>query len=371
MDTEYGATDADLRYRYETVEQDNMLKDAKAHTLHARLGFTTKAWNDFTFSIQGEAVTVIGGEDYNSGPGGNGNSAFSVIPDPEGEEVNQLWLAYGGLPDTTVKLGRQRIIYDNARFVGNVGWRQNEQTFDGLTVVNKSLANTIISYAYLTEVHSIFFQDKELEKAHLLNVSYALNPSLHLGGYAYYLDYEPAMGADQRTLGLSAKGQLFKTNAMTATYKLEYARQSDYADSAMGYELDYSVAELGVRWGVFNAKAGVETLEGDGASAFMTPLATLHAFNGWADQFLKTPATGLVDRYAGISSKVAKVKLALQYHDFVADKGSMDYGTEWDVSAGFSPYAGWSLLLKFADYTATDKGVDTEKLWVQAAYQFN
>ncbi|MDX1497411.1 MAG: hypothetical protein R3352_07640, partial [Salinisphaeraceae bacterium] len=113
--SEYGEFDADLRLRYESVEQDNALKDATANTLHGRFGFTSNSWNDLSFAIQAEAVTALGSEDYNSGPDGNGNTEYSVIPDPEGEEINQLWLAYGGISDTSLKLGRQRIIYDNAR----------------------------------------------------------------------------------------------------------------------------------------------------------------------------------------------------------------------------------------------------------------
>ena len=42
-------------------------------------------------------------------------------------------------------------------------------------------------------------------------------------------------------------------------------------------------------------KLGFERLEGNGTVALQTPLATLHAFNGWADKFLSTPANGLRD----------------------------------------------------------------------------
>ncbi len=370
METEYGVWDADARLRHESVEQDNALKDATANTLHGRLGFTTKAWNGFSFSIQGEAVTVLGNEDYNSGPDGNGNTAFSVIPDPEGEQINQLWLAYNGLPDTSLKLGRQRIIYDNARFVGNVGWRQNEQTFDGLTVTNKSFANTVINYAYLTQANNIFFQKKELDKGNLLNVSHEYSPGNKLGAYGYFLDYEPGMGSDTRTLGVSAGGQLFKNDSVTTRYRLEYARQSDYADASSSFDLDYSLIELALLWNKINLKGGIETLEGDGMHAFTTPLATLHAFNGWADQFLATPKKGLVDRYLSAGTAINGVGLKIVYHDFVSDIGGIDHGTEWDASLSYSPAPGWTLLLKYADYVADETAVDTEKLWLQAAYKF-
>ena len=38
-----------------------------------------------------------------------------------------------------------------------------------------------------------------------------------------------------------------------------------------------------------------------GVAAFQTPLATLHAFNGWADLFLTTPARGLRAWWASVT----------------------------------------------------------------------
>ena len=48
----------------------------------------------------------------------------------------QVFLGFDGIPDTPLKVGRQRIILDNARFVGNVGFRQLEQTFDAARIEN-------------------------------------------------------------------------------------------------------------------------------------------------------------------------------------------------------------------------------------------
>ena len=42
---------------------------------------------------------------------------------------------------------------------------------------------------------------------------------------------------------------------------------------------------------------GIEYLEGNGTIGFSTPLATLHKFQGFADVFLTTPASGITDAY--------------------------------------------------------------------------
>jgi hypothetical protein len=35
--------------------------------------------------------------------------------------------------DWLARLGRQRILPEDQRYVGGVGWRQNEQTYDGVS----------------------------------------------------------------------------------------------------------------------------------------------------------------------------------------------------------------------------------------------
>lgn len=61
----------------------------------------------------------------------DGIEPFPVIADPGSFDLNRLQIAYKK-NGNGVTLGRQRVILDNARFVGNVGWRQNEQTFDAV-----------------------------------------------------------------------------------------------------------------------------------------------------------------------------------------------------------------------------------------------
>ena len=69
----------------------------------------------------------------------------------------------------------------------------------------------------------------------------------------------------------------------------------------------------------------------DGMYGFSTPLATLHKFNGWSDQFLTTPKEGLVDLYASISGKAFGGGWTVALHDFSADESSEsvdDLGSE-------------------------------------------
>ena len=102
----------------------------------------------------------------------------------------------------------------------------------------------------------------------------------------------------------------------------------------------------------------------DGEVGFATPLATVHKFNGWADTFINTPANGLVDTYISVGTKVGPGKLAAIYHDFAADNGSDDYGSELDVVYGMKFGKAYTAGIKYADYSSDGYAVDTQKLWV-------
>ena len=49
---------------------------------------------------------------------------------------------------------------------------------------------------------------------------------------------------------------------------------------------------------------GIEILANDKETSFATPLATLHKFNGFADQFLATPSQGLEDKFLKIVKNI-------------------------------------------------------------------
>ena len=360
-----GTGSASLRYRYEVVDQQDKVEDAEASTVRTRVGYKTGELSGLSGYVEFEDVRVVGAERYNSTV--NGLGIYPVVVDVESTELNQGFLLYKAGEETTVKAGRQRIILDNARFVGNVGWRQNEQTFDAVMVSNKSLAETEIKYAYLGNVNNIKAQNIDL-KGHLLNISYSGLSAGKLTGYSYMLDYDNST-ADTQTLGLRFSGKQ-KVGDVGLLYTAEFATQSDYADAPSSVDADYTLLEGGIKAAGVTAKLGYEVLGGDGVYGFSTPLATGHAFNGWADKFLGTPATGLQDTYVSVMSKVAGVKLLGVYHDYSADEGSADYGSEINLLAAKKLSKHYTVGVKYASYDADTVSVDTDKLWMWAQASF-
>lgn len=152
---------ADLRLRYETVDDANCTacagQDATAFTLRARLGYDTGTWQGFGGLIEIDQIWSLGDEDYNSTR--NGQTLYPVVADPELTQLNRLQISYGGSFDTVFTLGRQRLAFGNQRFIGNVGWRQHEQTFDAFSIVNTSVEGLTLTYAYIARVNRIFGDD--------------------------------------------------------------------------------------------------------------------------------------------------------------------------------------------------------------------
>ncbi len=362
-----GKVKGDIRLRYETVEQDNTLKDATAGTLRTRLGYTTGKYKAFSAFVEMESLSVLGNENYDSTR--NDKDDYSIIADPSGAEMNQASLSYTGISDTTIKWGRQRIILDNARFVGNVGWRQNEQTLDAFSITNNSRADVTGTYAYVYNVNGITLGDTDV-KAHILNISYRGLNTGTLTGYGYFLDFVDTPSQSQQTLGLRFSGKKNINDTTTLLYTAEYAQQTDYQDGDASIDASYLLGELGATLHGVTAKLGYEVLGGDGNYGFSTPLATKHAFNGWSDRFLNTPDNGLTDLYVSVSGQLANTKLTAVYHDFSADEGNTDYGSELNLVAAKKLDDTFSILLKYASYSADTWSVDTDKLWLQGQAKF-
>jgi len=361
-----GKATMDMRVRYEGVTQDNTLDDATALTVRTRLGYKTGDFMNISGFLEMSNVTSLtADEDYNSKT--NGNTGYSVIADPTNTILNRAYLDYTGIADTTLRYGQQRIIYDNARFIGNVGWRQTEQTYTAFRVSNKSLSDTTLDYAYLSNRYKITTAPENIS-AHLLNASYSGLGVGKLTGYAYLLEFPDAPASSSKTLGVRFNGAT--KGDIKFVYTAEYANQSEYKDGSQG-DKAYMRLIGGVGMSGVTVSVGYEVLGSDnGAYGFTTPLATLHGQNGWADQFLATPANGLVDTTLKVAGKLAGVKLVGVYHNYTADEGSADYGTELDLLAVKKFGKNYSVGLKYASYTADTWKVDTDKVWLWGGLKF-
>ena len=372
-----GKAYGDFRLRYETVDQDNALKDADALTLRSRLGYKTGEVSGFSATMEFEdSRTVAGMDDYNNTIGDN--TEYSVIADPETTELDQAFIQYKG-QGLTSKLGRQALTYDNHRFVGDVGWRQDRQTFDGITFNYAGIEKLNLDYAYIEKRNRIFAEEKDINsKDHLFNGSFK-TPVGKVTGYGYLLEEDQDLSTAIDTYGIRFAGAA--GGDIQFLYSAEYATQEKSDDNKADFDTEYMLLEGGIQLRGISAKLGYEVLgSDDGKFGFATPLATLHKFNGWSDQFLDTPNEGLIDTYASVSGKLFGGSWVLSYHDFSADEDSAvsdDFGDEINISYAKKFGKHYNAGVKYAAYSADDPAnggaktyVDTDKLWVWVGASF-
>lgn len=327
----------DVRMRYEYGDVEN-LDTSNALSMRVRAGMQTKSFHGFSALVDGE-FTRAAIDDYSGGA--RGAEPFepkkTVIGDPETTELNQAYLQYQGW-DTTVKAGRQRIKYDNDAFIGNVGWRQNEQTYDAFSLSNQSVPGLSMSYAYLGQVNRIFGSDASApitatgfnvdhydSDTHLFNASYKGITNLTLGSYLYLMDFEEIPAYDNQTVGFSAK-----TNALGLVLYGELAYQ-DKAGFGSDSEAMYFHGTMNKNIGNQSLTIGLEHL----AAGFKTPLATLHAFNGFADvaknQRANGSHNGIMDAYLTHSIPICfGMKWINTAHMMGDDELTAGYGWEFD-----------------------------------------
>ena len=368
----------DTRLRFESVDQGAL--EADAVTLRIRPGAEAKL-GGFSLLAEGEG-TVAPVDDYNAFPfplPGNRQwrPKYAVVADPENLELNRLQLQYKSKA-ASVTLGRQRINLDDQRWVGSVGWRQNEQTFDAVRGEGK-LGPVAIDLAYAISQRTIFGEYAG-PRTHLDGDFIFAGISSKLGPvdgklFSYLLDYDEGffLANSSQTYGGILAATLPIGTKTKLSLRASYARQSDYGRNPFDYAADYWSLDAGTNLAGFNLAAGWEKLGSDNGRAVQTPMATLHKFNGWADLFLTTPAAGLQDVWVTVGRKFDGVKLLpglnanVTYHKFDSAVGSIDYGTEWDASLGFK-IGKVGLLFKFADYESDGFAVDTRKFWLQAEW---
>lgn len=327
---------ADIRARYEFADI-NGFDPSHAATLRARLGMKTKTWNGFSALVEGEFSQALV-DDYHGGA--RGADPFdlknSLIADPETTEINQAYLQYSGF-DTTAKLGRQRIIYDNAAFIGNVGWRQNEQTYDAISLANTSIDALTLNYAYINQVNRIFGSDADGgllpnnsnvqdigSNVHLLNASYTGVSGVTLGGYIYLMDFD-RQSWNNNTFGVSAKTKQF---GLDLYGELAFQDKAGFLADDEALYAHFTGTKV---MGTHSLTLGIEHLD----AGFKTPLATVHLYNGFADVTdpgrIEGTHRGLTDLYLSHTMPLfAGIKWTNVLHAFGDNELSTGYGWEID-----------------------------------------
>lgn len=396
-----GRTSLNAIYRYEQVQQPTSgLKTGSSSVVRLRLGYETAPYQGFAVRIEPEIIKAFGATNYNSTA--NGKTAYTVIVDPSTTQMYQANLSYT-VNNTNIKYGRQTIVMDNQRFIGIIPWRPVGQTYDAFVITNKSLPSSIITVGYITNVNRIgsddaiganaFQMGNHHMKSPILNLNYKGLSNIELSGYAYLLNYntgqlcgtcsavtglpsnnDPTINSAD-TYGARLKG-IVPFDGYNFRYAVEFATQSDNKNNPNTYKTNYTLLEGLVDFSDSLIRVGYEVLGSDSNTrnkvtgvttyhqAFSTPLATLHAYNGFADLFLTTPQQGLKDTYIIVRQTWLGTLFGVDLHDFRADNPfgastSSRLGSEIDVVIEKTISKNWKLGLRYMDYYADNSSTAT------------
>ena len=367
-----------VRPRVEFVDDDGAATadPAKAFIVRSVLGYKLAPIAGITAYAEAEDIRALG-DDYHV-PVVQPKAKYAAVIDPENTAINQAWLSGYGF-----KVGKQKVVYNNARFIGDVAFRQDDQTFTAISYEKaKLLAWLDVQASYANKVAMINGQDGEISLP-IVNLKARTPLGANVTLFWAGLEGKEAAGLTVPGAGLLANvGQdksreyrVLKVDGKKGKflYDLSYGKQLAYADGTEvnAPDADYRDIQLGYDFGPVLVRLQQETLE----QGFQTPLATLHAFNGWADRFLVTPAGGLVDTNIKFSGKAAGLGFTLAVHQFDAESGGKTFGREIDasVSKAFSPQ--WSAMVKVAQYDGSGEDAsantkDVVKAWAQVDYKF-
>ncbi len=383
--------DGQIRPRYEFVDDGNKdHSNANAYTARTKLKVTGKLLDidGLTASVGIISVNNFGSHTYNAKDGHNyrgGDKPYAVVLDPQKAIMSNAEINYT-FDKTTLHAGRGQVNLDNQRFIGTVGWRQLERSYDSIFVANNSIKNLSVLAAWVYGFQGVNDSETVDTNTVLLNAAYTVMPELKVTAYDYMI------AGTHDTYGLALTGKV-KVDIAKLNYRAEYALQKDSTmeihDSDGKADASYYNLDLGANVNGILAGVNYEFLSGDGDgagndTAFTTPLATGHKFNGWADKFLTTPTGGLKDFNVRLGYKAKGFgKLLAIYHDFTADEDMADaksgttddLGSEIDIVyvnkiPGVNNLTG---IVKYANYSGGDaKGYtdDVKKVWAGLDYKF-
>ena len=380
----------EIRPRLESADVANNGKDAaQSFTARTHLAITSGLLgiDGLTSTIGLQSVNNFGGTNYNSKQ--NGNTKYDVIADPNMAMLSEASLNYKS-GKSKLHAGRSQLNLDNQRFIGTVGWRQLERSYDTVSVENNSIKGLNVLAAYLYGYAGVTGVKTKDTNSIILHAKYKVSDALNITAY----DYMIASLSD--TYGLALTGKIDVGPKLT--YRAEYAIQTDpsmeYQVQNVKADATYMNLDLGANISGLLVGINYESFSGsngtDGKTNFNPALGTNHGFNGWADVFFvgnSGPTGGLIDANVRIGYKAKGFgKLLAVYHNFTAETSmnainggtTSDLGSEIDaVYVNKIPgVKGLKGLLKIASYskgnvsTYNNNKKDKQVAWAQLDYRF-
>lgn len=361
------------RVRYTQVKEGE--RDGRATSIKIRAALDSRWTQLYSTLLEVDGVATGLQDSHSDGVRFNGKP---IIPDVPGAEINQAWLRWqSGQWQFTG--GRQRLEWDNQRFLGSVDSWQNDQTFDAIAAGYRFLFQSRLRYAYIGNVNRPWGDDADesLEHSsslydawdgvrppawwgdhrhntHLLQAEFREWDYLSALVHYQHIDNRDLPSDSNNTLGA---GLRFKFKPGNIKYLTEFdaalQQRTQLSDSPTTH---YYRLQAGLEWRSAEFSLQQEVLSSSDNIAFITPLGSNDKFQGWAEVFYRTPNGGIVDTRAQLDWRIHPWRIDLRYHQFDSEASGDALGSEVDLDLIFRITKKQTLWLRLADFNADHPG---------------
>jgi hypothetical protein len=292
---------------------------------------------------------------------------WGEVPQLNRSDVNSSFHeAWGELylsPEVTLKLGRQELVYDNSRILGNVDWAQQGRSHDLALLKWNTGENARLhaGFAFNQEWEPLFFTYYSLNNYKTMQFLWYNNQWENTGLSLLFLNNGIQYNHD-RTVFSQTTGARVTQNAGAASLAGSFYLQTGRDGSDRELRAWYLAAEAAFPLGEqFRGIAGFEFLSGTDYVDVLNPAGTVnrsftplygtnHAFNGHMDYFYvgnHINNVGLINPYFTATTTQGRWTFTSTLHLFWAD-GDVHYpgnpnelmspylGTEIDLIAGYT-----------------------------------
>ena len=386
--------DTQLSMRMRSAGHEVNGNHGESASILVRLNHTSHWRDNISTFVEFDHVETYLEDQFSDGVRLNGQP---FIFDAEGSDLNQAFVDLNW-EKTQFRLGRQRLNFDDQRFIGSISIWQNEQTFDALHINQGFASASSFSYTYAGNVNRVFGveADKNISpndalfqplngvrpesllgdhklKSHFLRMQFNEWDYSRFVLFGYFDDNQDRPFVANRTVGGSYHID-YKVGDVRLRARVDGAIQQrpEVDDSSRA---PYALLELAARINSFEIMSRTEMLGEDDNVAFVVPLSSLHEFNGWADKFLLTPEGGLIDKSLQVTWRNSPWRLSARYHVFNEYDGNSRYGDEIDFDLIYRLKDKHDLHLRYAIFRETEEFAsrigDSSKYFVTYSYNFN
>lgn len=312
--------------------------------------------------------------------------------------AHEVWGEIILIPGLSLKLGRQELVYDDHRLLGNVNWVQQARSHDAaLLKFRRNDWQIDIAAAYNNENASLFRRRYTLanyRSLFFLWLNKPLNKTLKISILSIADGFQAADTTTDDIIYRYTAGSHLQFKAQNAgligTFYYQAGKNRKHTNlSAFMFALKgrYRYKRLSLNAGI-DYLSGTDGLNNSNSTnnTFSTLYATNHKFYGYMDYFLDIPLQtangGLRDLYAGIKYNIApKAALLVNFHQFSLAENVSDpespgnaidktLGTEIDAMLNHDFYsdlnikAGYSVMFPTASMEVLKGGnKDVSQYW--------